>query len=39
MVVGSNSFTVIKFLDIRLVLSKKLVDEHAILERKSLIMV
>lgn len=39
MVVGSNSFTVIKFLDIRLVLSKKLVDEQAILERKSLIMV
>lgn len=39
MVVGSNSFTVIKFLDIRLVLSKKLVDEQAILERNSLIMV
>ena len=39
MVVGSNSSTVIKFLDIRLVLSKKLVDEQAILERKSLIMV
>lgn len=39
MVVGSNSFTVIKFLDIRLVLSKKLVDVQAILERNSLIMV
>lgn len=39
MVVGSNSFTVIKFLDIRLVLSKELVDEQAILERNSLIMV